>query len=100
MYGAARTGLVATQNRQHLEALQGLYNGVRQDFWAEGEESWRRLEPGDALPIAYITTHGRQSVESRLAEHGFTSAFPWGLFVPGLLVTVGGAVALVLSRKR
>jgi rubrerythrin len=27
---------LADWERQHLEALQALYNGVRQDFWAEG----------------------------------------------------------------
>jgi rubrerythrin len=26
---------LADWERQHLEALQGLYNGVRQDFWSE-----------------------------------------------------------------
>ena len=27
---------LADWEKQHLEALQGLYNGVRQDFWADG----------------------------------------------------------------
>ena len=27
---------LADWERQHLEALRGLYDGVRQDFWAEG----------------------------------------------------------------
>lgn len=27
---------LADWERQHLEALQGLYNGVRQDFWSDG----------------------------------------------------------------
>ncbi len=27
---------LAAWEQQHLEALQGLYNGVRQDFWSEG----------------------------------------------------------------
>jgi rubrerythrin len=27
---------LADWEREHLEALQGLHNGVRQDFWAEG----------------------------------------------------------------
>jgi len=27
---------LADWERQHLEALQGLYNGVRQDFWQDG----------------------------------------------------------------
>jgi rubrerythrin len=29
-------GFLADWERQHLEALRGLYDGVRQDFWAEG----------------------------------------------------------------
>jgi len=27
---------LAEWEREHLEALQGLYNGVRQDFWSDG----------------------------------------------------------------
>jgi len=27
---------LADWEREHLEALQGLYNGVRQDFWSDG----------------------------------------------------------------
>jgi hypothetical protein len=68
------------------------------DYWAERRGLEAPPEVGENIPVAFIYIDNGVSVESRLAEAGFQSQFPWGIALPGGLIAIGGLVWLILSR--